>query len=319
MSLHWARTREAGVLTGMRILIWIHRHGGRFAFSLALVPVMAYFFVVRGNARRACRRYLARVKRCYPQALGDHSITWLSFVQFVTFGQSLLDKYLAWAETPSGIAMAPSEEKMLFDAACSGRGCLLIGSHFGNLEYSRGIAHRHPDLTINVLMYDKHAQKFAALIAQAEPDARMNLIQVTDLDFALALRLREKVQNGEWVVIAGDRVPVSSGEHVCEAVFFGDRARFPVGPYVLASLLQCPVYLLHCFRDNDQYRLVLETFASEVNLPRQNRQQAFEMNVQKFAAALERRVAMAPLQWFNFFDFWNDEEPSGQGLAGGGN
>ena len=319
MSRHWARTREAGLLKGMHILIWIHKHGGRFAFSLTLLPVMAYFFVRRGDARRACRRYLIRVKRCYPQALGNRSITWLSFVQFVTFGQSLLDKYLAWAETPSGIAMAPAEEAMLLDAAKSGRGCLLIGSHFGNLEYSRGIAHRHSALTINVLMYDKHAQKFAALIAQSQPEARVNLIQVTDLDFALALRLREKVRNGEWVVIAGDRVPVSTGDHVCEATFFGDRARFPVGPYVLASLLQCPVYLLHCFRDNSQYRLVLEPFATEIHLPRQNRQRAYEMNVQKFATALERQVARAPLQWFNFFDFWNDEDFSGREITEAGN
>jgi predicted LPLAT superfamily acyltransferase len=64
---------------------------------------------------------------------------------------------------------------------------------------------------------------------------------------------------------------------------------------------------------------VLEPFASEVHLPRQNRQQAYEMNVQKFATALERQVALAPLQWFNFFDFWNDEEFSGREVAEAGN
>lgn len=302
----------------MRILIWIHNRGGRWAFGLALFPVMAYFFVRRGEARRASREYLQRVRRCYPEGLGKRSILWLSFRQFMTFGQSLLDKYLAWVQPPSGIAMDSVEEKMLFDAVASGQGCMLIGSHFGNLEYSRGIAHRHPTLIINVLMYDKHAQKFAALIEQSEPESRMNLMQVTDLDFALALRLKEKVQNGEWVVIAGDRVPVSAGDRVCNAEFFGEIARFPVGPYVLASLLQCPVYLLHCFRDAGGYRLVMEFFDEKIELPRDNRQLAFETCAQKFATALERQVARAPLQWFNFFDFWSDEDLSGNRTTGAG-
>ncbi|MEX2497157.1 MAG: hypothetical protein WD448_13765 [Woeseia sp.] len=318
MSRHWAQHREAGQLFGMRILVWIHNHVGRAAFSLALLPVMAYFFVRRGEARRASREYLVRVRRCYPEALGRRPTMWMSFRQFVTFGQSLLDKYLAWVQAPSGIAMDPDQEKMLFDAVASGRGCLLIGSHFGNLEYSRGIAHRHPTLIINVLMYDEHAQKFAALLERSAPESRVNLIQVTEVDFALALRLKEKVRDGEWVVIAGDRVPVSRGERVCHAEFFGEIAKFPVGPYVLASLLQCPVYLLHCFRDTGRYRLVMEFFNEEVELPRENRQLALEKNAQKFATALERQVARAPLQWFNFFDFWHVEERSGRATVEAG-
>ena len=315
MSRHWARHREAGLLTGMRILIWIHNRGGRWAFGLALLPVMAYFFLRRGEARRASREYLLRVRRCYPQALGKRSITWLSFRHFLTFGQALLDKYLVWVQPPSDIAMDPADEEMLFDAVASGQGCMLIGSHFGNLEYSRGIAHRHPTLIINALMSDKHAQKFAALLEQSEPESRMNLMQVTELDFALALRLKEKVQNGEWVVIAGDRVPVSASDRVCNAEYFGAIARFPVGPYVLASLLQCPVYLLHCFQDAGEYRLVMEHFDEKIELPRDNRRLAFETCAQKFATALERQVARAPLQWFNFFDFWRDEDLSGKKTA----
>jgi predicted LPLAT superfamily acyltransferase len=318
MSKHWARHREAGLLAGMRILVWFHRWFGRAAFTLALLPVMGYFFLRRGDARRASHEYLVRVRRCYPEALGGRSITWMSFRQFMAFGQSILDKYLAWAQPSDGIAMDSDDERMLYDAVGSGRGAMLIGSHFGNLEYSRGIAHRHPTLILNVLTYDAHAQKFAALLEQSDPEARMNLIQVTDLDVTLALRLKQKVQNGEWVVIAGDRVPVSEGGRVCKATFLGERARFPVGPYVLASLLECPVYLLHCFREAGCYRLAMQAFDEEVKLPRESRQVAFEAKAQKFATALERQVALAPLQWFNFFDFWSDGDTSGHAVARSG-
>lgn len=304
MSRHWARTTEAGALRGMQIMIWVHKVVGRPAFNLVLVFVMAYFFLRRGEARRTSRDYLRRVRSFSPDALSAAPLAWLSFRQFFWFGQSILDKYLAWAETPDNIEMDADQEEMLFDFAATGQGCLLIGSHFGNLEYSRGIAHRHPDVTINVLIYDQHAKNFAALLEQGDPESRMNLIQVTDIDFDLALRLKSKVSSGEWVVIAGDRVPVGSGGRVCTPEFMGDKARFPIGPYVLASLLQCRVFLLHCFQLDGDYHLGVEPFAERIAPDREDRNAAYEFHAQQFATALERQVLRAPLQWFNFYDFW---------------
>jgi len=316
VTRHWAATKEAGAIGGMRAMVWIYSVVGRPAFSFVLAFAMAYFFLRRGSARRASMEYLVRVRRCYPDAIGNGSIGWTSYRHFLAFGQSLLDKYIAWAETPTGINMTPADSEMLFGAVDSGRGCLLIGSHFGNLEYSRGIAHRHPGLVINVLIYDQHAQMFAAFIEESDPESRMNLIQVTDLDFELALKLQDKVQRGEWVMIAGDRVPVGDNGRTCEATFFGDAANFPVGPYVLANLLRCPVYLLHCFKMGDDYHLGMELFEDEIRLPRKERQQAYEMAAQKFAGALEKQVASAPLQWFNFFDFWSNPNQSNTQVDG---
>lgn len=300
------------MLRGMRFMIWLDAKVGRAAFKVVLVFVMAYFFLRRSEARRASLEYLDRVRRRYPEIIGPGSKLWLSYRHFFIFGQSLLDKFLAWAETPDSIVMEPAEEKKLFDFVATRRGCLLIGSHFGNLEYSRGIAHRHPEITINVLIHDQHAQNFAALLAEGDPDSRMNLIQVTDVDLNLALVLKEKVQRGEWVVIAGDRVPVGDSGRVTEAEFFGDPARFPIGPYVLATLLQCPVFLIHCFRLDGEYRLGYEYFADEIGADRANREQEYNDSARSYAIALERQVIRAPLQWFNFFDFWGRPDSSSE-------
>lgn len=298
--------KEAGALGGMRAMVSIYSVLGRAVFNIVLVPVMAYFFLRRADARRASLDYLQKVKRSYPERFQNRSLVWLSFRHFIAFGHSLLDKYIAWSQVPTDIAMDPGNEKMLFNLVASGRGCLVIGSHFGNLEYSRGISIRHPDLVINVLMYDQHAEKFSSLMEDAGTDSRMNLIQVTNIDLELALTLKEKVQRGEWIVIAGDRVPVGEGKRVCTATFFDQKANFPVGPYVLANLLHCPVYLMHCFHVEDHYHVSMEFFAEELQSHRKNRQQAYESAAQKFARALEKQVVRFPLQWFNFFDFWGD-------------
>lgn len=118
------------------------------------------------------------------------------------------------------------------------------------------------------------------------------------------------MKNGEWVVIAGDRVPVGDDGRTCDALFFGEKTRFPIGPYVLATLLQCPVFLLHCFRLQDHYHLGVESFAEEINPAREERDKVYEEYAQKFATALEKQVARAPLQWFNFFDFWDNPDSS---------
>jgi predicted LPLAT superfamily acyltransferase len=196
MSRHWSKIGEAGALTGMRFMIWVDKFLGSWVYDFVLIFPMVYFFMRRGDARRASFDFLGRVRQQYPNALGRGPLAWYSYRQFYAFGLSLRDKYLAWAESPQRINMVAEEERMLLQAAACEKGCLLIGSHFGNLEYSRGIAHRHPGLTINVLIYDQHATKFAALIAQAEPEARMHLIQVTDVDIELALKLKSKVDSG---------------------------------------------------------------------------------------------------------------------------
>ncbi len=68
MSQHWASIGEAGALSGLRIMVWVYRRCGKWAFDVALAPVMFYFLVRRRFAREASRAFLQRVYSCYPDA-----------------------------------------------------------------------------------------------------------------------------------------------------------------------------------------------------------------------------------------------------------
>ena len=306
MSQHWANIKEAGFQNGMRLMVLVYQFLGRTVFNIVLIPVMLYFLVRRTGARRSSIDFLKKVQRRYPGTFPKRPIIWLSFLHFVSFGQSLLDKFIAWGKNPPEISMDPAEEKMLFDLVNSGQGVMVIGSHFGNIEYARGISLRHPDLIINVLMYDQHSEKFSGLLRDARNEATMNIIQVTTIDLELALSLKLRVERGEWVVIAGDRVPVSNDSRVCQTFFFGEAANFPVGPYVLANLLRCPVYIMHCYRLSDNYHVNVELFTQQFQSSRNNRDGDYQKAGQKYADSLERYVSQYPLQWYNFFDFWED-------------
>nr|RAV92930.1 hypothetical protein DBT53_10615 [Aerococcus mictus] len=50
--------------------------------------------------------------------------------------------------------------------------------------------------------------------------------------------------------------------------------------------------------------MIFEPFADRIELPRANRERAIQASVERFATRLETHLRIAPLQWFNFFDFW---------------
>nr|MBF4405801.1 glycosyltransferase family 2 protein [Vibrio anguillarum] len=47
-----------------------------------------------------------------------------------------------------------------------------------------------------------------------------------------------------------------------------------------------------------------EHFSDNIDLPRKERQAALAQVVQRYADRLEHYTLQAPLQWYNFFNFW---------------
>ena len=86
--------------------------------------------------------------------------------------------------------------------------------------------------------------------------------------------------------------------------FLGRAAPFPQGPFVLAAALRCPVLLMFALRQQGKLRIHCEAFADPLLLPRAQRQQALQQAVDRYAARLAHYALLAPLDWFNFFDFW---------------
>ena len=73
---------------------------------------------------------------------------------------------------------------------------------------------------------------------------------------------------------------------------------------MLASLLGCEVWTLFASRDGDAFRVSFEKLADRVTLPRASRNDAIRRYALDFAERLQREVIHSPLEWFNFYDFW---------------
>lgn len=316
MSERWAEVGERGAYWSIFFVAAVYRLLGRTVCRAVLAPVAAYIYLTGGAQRRASHDYLVRAWRAglLPREPGLGA----GLRHFLTFSWAALDKLAAWTggirrADVDGVGDGPAG-KAFAEARNSGRGALVLTAHLGNPEVVRAIAAIGGTFRINVLVHTVHAEMFNRVVQRFAPDSPVRLVQVTDIDLGVAMRLSEAVGRGEWIVMTGDRVPVKEREAASVPVnFLGASAPFAAGPYILASALRCPTYTLFCLKQGKRYTVDLEPFADPVDLPRGARQQAIRSYAQMFAQRLERALARAPFQWFNFYDYWPsraDETPA---------
>lgn len=308
---HWASIEETGVYWGMRLMVWIYRIFGRTVFRLALYPIVTYYFLTNRKARAASRDYLQHLEKFSPE-LGIKNTLLTSFKHFYSFSEGVLDKIIVWL----GSYDLTRVRFHGYDEFCRlldrGAGAMIIGAHIGNMEVCRAMAENHQHVRLNILVHTENMEKYNQMIRNVDSRSAMELIPVTQLNPATAISLHEKVQQGECIILVGDRIPINSSSRTVEISFLGEKAAFTQGPYLLASLLNCPVYTFCSIRGDDgNYDIYLDPLEQQVDIPHkgQQRQAAIEYYAQRYVDRLQGYVLRAPLQWFNFFPFWEQEGP----------
>lgn len=301
---HWSQQQERGSEWGLRFCLWSYRTLGRRALHLLLYFIIGWFFLFAGSARHESRRYLARVLQ-RPPTLADN------FRHFLAFGHAVIDKLAAWNGDIRHTDVRFHQRQQLLDQKASGKGCVILTSHLGNSDVCRALSGYVEGLKLNVLLFTSNAQQINRVLQAVNPGSSMEIIQIGNIGPDTAMQLHEKVQRGEFVVIAADRTSPTAMHRVSRAQFLGHSAPFPQGPFILAALLECPVYLLFALHTGRQYELFVELFADRLHFPRRQREALLDETVQRYAGRLQHYCRLAPLQWFNFFNFWQDHD-SGQ-------
>lgn len=311
-SSHWAKQTESGSYLGIRILLWFYRFGGKWLLQVALLPVLAYFVCTNRRARQSSRQFLQRVH----QTAGEESPfkrkpgLWQIFLHFYNFANEALTKIDGWLGRISADRFKVKGQITFDQLVQQQKGGVLIASHLGNVELSRAMASQKYRTRIHVLVFTRHAVAFNKALQQANQMVETNMVQVDTITPALAMQMRDWIDNKEFIVIVGDRMSVSAPENAVWSDFLGYSAPFAIGPWVLASVLECPVHLLFCLREGSHYELTLQHFSDQVMLPRKHRQLALQHYISAYAAVLQSYAIRYPYQWFNFFDFWHLPEAS---------
>lgn len=299
----WSNLSERGSALGLIGLATCYRFLGRTLCSILGAPIVLYFFLTGAKQRHASLKFL---NRAFKAKNPCKQATWIDGLKhFMSFFQMLLDKFAAWGGNLRQSSIEFDNPEYIQNVMTAHNGGVMLVSHLGCMEFCRSlIMNEGQRKQMHILMHTKNAKKFNRMMAHFNPQSSLNIIEVTEMGADTILFLKNRVEKGDWVVIAADRTPVSETPRVAHVPFLGEEAPFPQGPYILASLLQCPVYTAIAVRKDSKYRLSIELFAEQIRLPRSGKEACIKEYAYQYSRYLEKHCIEYPYQWYNFFDFW---------------
>ena len=261
---------------------------------------MFYFTLFAPAARRASRAWYERVT--------GRSSFFTAYRHLLRFAEVALDRVFFVRGELKHFEFDRKGTELMHELLASGRGAILLGAHFGSFEAMRAAA-RNYSLPINILAHNDNARMIAAFLDEVSGgQSRVRVIEIDPHERTYILEVKHRIDSGELVAVLGDRLGLNDRSATVE--FFGAPARFPTGPFIMASVLRCPVLTVFgTYVPPRRYELRCELLAERVELPRHAREQALTGYVEQFARRLEHYARAAPDNWFNYYDFWQD--PSG--------
>ncbi|OTG84742.1 acyltransferase [Acinetobacter sp. ANC 4648] len=298
----WSELKEKGGMLPLMLMLGFYRVGGRFLCRLVLYIVIMWYWLFSKTARQSSLLYLQKVHAFAGQKTpftNPPSIA-NTYTHLMQFGECILDKIEGW--------LGYIDEKKLnlhgheHFRAHYHKGAIIVVSHFGNIELLRAIKSEQKQ-KINVLVYQKHATQFNQFLKKLNTKADVHLISVDELGLETAFHLQDKLEQGEWIIVAADRVPVQS-DRVQTLSFLAEDAKWPQGAWILANLLKVPVLAVFCYRMQNTFDVHIHKLADRVELPRATRLQAMQNITLRYVSLVEKHCIRAPYQWFNFYNFW---------------
>lgn len=174
------------------------------------------------------------------------------------------------------------------------RGFVAATAHLGNWELAGRLLSTY-GRRIHILMAPEQDPAIQRFLRQGMGGADIHF--VSNDGGAVFVQLLMALRRGDVIAVQMDR---ATGHRSDVAVpFFGTPAVFPLGPFLLARAAQVPVLPCFCMmRPDMRYEIWVDQAIAVV--PGQE-----EAALRQMVHVLERYIAMAPNQWYNFYDVWD--------------
>lgn len=295
----WARKPERSNMLALRFMAWVSLRLGRTAARVLLRAVAAYFLVFSPAARRAASGWLQRAGGLDGRKPGWRDL----FRQFMSFASVVHDRIYLVNDQYGIFDITLHNHELTREMRAQGRGLMLMGAHMGSFEVLRSLGRQQPGLRVAMAMYRENAQKINQLLAAINPAAELNVVSLGQVDSML--QLHALLDADTIVGMMGDR---SLGDEATRTIpFFGVPAAFPLGPFRMAAILRRPViFMVGLYGGRNRYDIHFEKLADFSDVPAGSRQAHMEAAMDRYAMLLEKYGRLAPHNWFNFYDFWQE-------------
>ena len=283
--------KTKGSLLGYKIfLFFVKVLGLGFAYRL-LQLVTYYYFLFAARPKKALLDF-------YSETLHISGKPALDLVRknFYIFGQTLLDRAAFLLGKDSNFTHIFENEQYLLDIKNGGKGGMLLSAHLGNWETAGNLLKGRITPTINIVMLDAEVESIKKFMDLSTGGSRFKIIPIKN-DLSHIISIRNALINNEFVAIPAERY--MDGAKFIEMDFMGKKAKFPYGPFVIASKFDAPVTFVFAAKDGKySYHLSATAPITQKMKP--------EEIARLYVDELERKVRQYPEQWFNYFNFFQE-------------
>lgn len=291
MATEWDG-KSRGTVFGFKVFIFfIKNFGIQAAYNLMHLPVPYFCLFSKKNVRGL--RFYFRKRLNYSWFKTAVSI----YKAYYVFGQTLIDKIAISAGLSDDYTYEFDGEGLIQEALKLNKGGILISAHIGNFELAQYFFKgRLTDTSISIVITDQDHQHIKDYLNQYLKKDEMQFIIVKD-DLSHIFEINAALSQNRIICISGDRYLENTKS--MEAEFLGKTAKFPLGPFHIGSRLNVPVLFVYVMREPKRH---YHLYARRVEVKSRNPQDLLE----KYVKSVTEIVHKYPLQWFNFYDFWND-------------
>ncbi len=285
--------KSRGSLLGYRIFVFcIRNFGVKTAYSV-LFFVAAYYFIFLPKSNRYIFTYFSK-RLGWSYWKSKRAV----FESYLIFGKTIIDKTAISAGLRDKFTYEFDGIENLKAMMQHGKGGVLISAHIGNFEIAeRFLEEIDFSYPINLITTDlEHSDIKAYLESVSERKSTVKFIFIKE-DLSHIFLINEALEKNELICFTGDRY--FEGSKFLEAELLGKKARFPAGPFHIASRLKVPVAYVYVMKEpNLHYHL----FARIAPVKHRDSQALLE----SYTDNLESMLRRYPKQWFNYFDFWDE-------------
>ena len=294
MSSDWLEQKERSYAWVMKLMLWIATTFGRRLSRLCLYPITLYYLLFSKIPKEASRKFLGRAL--------SKKINYLDiFHHFHYFASVFLDRVYILKDGGKDLEVNVHGKSVL--AEMQGKGCLLFGSHLGSFEIVRVYGLSKMEATLKVLINESITKNTNTMLNHLNPEIAKSIIQIGDPHSLL--KVKEMVSENHMVALLADRVFNKEKSVSCD--FLGQEARFPSGPVTLAGILKVPVILFFgIYNGDNRYDIYFEKLTDQIQLAGKDDEKTKQEWMQRYADRLAHYSRLAPFNWFNFFDYWEE-------------
>ena len=254
------------------------------------------------------------IYRYFRQRIGYGRLksAWKTYVNHCLFGQVVVDKFAMYAGKKFDIVVEGDER--FTELTKQQEGFMLLSAHIGNYEIAGyTLVSKEKRLKALVFAGEKASvmRNRNKMFAQTNTDMiaiRPDMSHLFEIDKALTdgeiVSMSADRINGSPKFIEHDFLGASPAEHASDAESYGAKAKFPLGPFAIATARSVNVLAVNVMKSSLRgYKIYVTPLHYDKSAPRQEQ---IKQLSDAYVSELERLVRKYPTQWYNYFDFWGE-------------